>query len=818
VNELFWFVEEMNKEENHYQVLGVDLNASMEKITKAYRKQALLLHPDRNSSPNATEMFKVLQKAYEILSNDTTRNEYNGNMDFDNDDDNDILFDDHGDHAQLHMGKKWSEDFVEKIDNWTNEYQHLNICDNFREELTTVLKDTLEQFGDYFDADEKINKYNMCQTCKQSFLSLDDHEYQVTKSYKKLFEVSQNASISKKTALVEIDKQLKKSLKPSIWNWIPAVFPTEYAYLWSSPEWQCIQTMIDQIKEPIQILESTSFIDGSSIYIIEDSDKYRQHENVATNLIKASCYPYLLEAHIIEEIKTILSDVYKSYINDTKSKSPDVNRMTTATRVPFFDESILSNNHQQLLNKYINMDDFYYTVQKSLRPPPNNAQRNCTDCRKKFSMFRHRHPCQMCGTMQCCDCQLCEKVPHLGYTGPVMICRPCATQRLLVINKTIYDCLRQAIQMGTAKCLNIYLALLQHFTMEDLKSYYRQSGDYFFQLQNYSLALQCYYYTKIEYNELLNIITIACLRENYSLAVTCIEMITKLYDKNRKLLLEKVAEYHTLSKSSVNDSYTYAIISLLFSAQAKANCQNILSKCIDFDEAGNHDVCLLYLLYIKSKHYASVNWKQVGEDFLQANKFQLAIFCFHAAKLAINNWIQHLDLLCSQGQYSTVALMLTLINKMMHQHLVKVDKTRNSVIFFLSQILLSRHEQLQDWINYAALLMQQNADSIRIIWCLVFICARFNSNWINLKNNYYSRKQREQVLLCCKMEQTVDTNDGVLLTFSGDIFQTNPSLAMELLSTLNIEWKILGDHYFNEKKYEQALTCYLKSNTNNINK
>ncbi|CAF3752692.1 unnamed protein product [Rotaria sp. Silwood1] len=85
--------------------------------TQAYRKQAPLLQLDRSSDPNATEMFKVLQKAYETLSNEATRNEYNTNQDFDNDgdDDNGVLFDDHSERAQLHMGKKWSENFVEKI-------------------------------------------------------------------------------------------------------------------------------------------------------------------------------------------------------------------------------------------------------------------------------------------------------------------------------------------------------------------------------------------------------------------------------------------------------------------------------------------------------------------------------------------------------------------------------------------------------------------------------------------------------------------------------------------------------------------------------
>ncbi|CAF5088727.1 unnamed protein product, partial [Rotaria socialis] len=80
-----------------------DPSASMKTIAQAYRKQALVLHPDRNSDPHATEMFKVLQKVYETLANEVTRNEYNANMDLDDnddDDDNDVIFGKHSERAQ----------------------------------------------------------------------------------------------------------------------------------------------------------------------------------------------------------------------------------------------------------------------------------------------------------------------------------------------------------------------------------------------------------------------------------------------------------------------------------------------------------------------------------------------------------------------------------------------------------------------------------------------------------------------------------------------------------------------------------------------
>ncbi|NLA48398.1 MAG: molecular chaperone DnaJ [Bacteroidales bacterium] len=62
---------------DYYDVLGVSKNASKEDIKKAYRKQALKYHPDKNpGDKKAEENFKEAAEAYEILSNDEKRSRY----------------------------------------------------------------------------------------------------------------------------------------------------------------------------------------------------------------------------------------------------------------------------------------------------------------------------------------------------------------------------------------------------------------------------------------------------------------------------------------------------------------------------------------------------------------------------------------------------------------------------------------------------------------------------------------------------------------------------------------------------------------------
>ena len=62
--------------QDYYKILGVSKTATDKEIKSAYRKLALEYHPDRNKTKEASEKFKEVTKAYEVLGDSQKRQTY----------------------------------------------------------------------------------------------------------------------------------------------------------------------------------------------------------------------------------------------------------------------------------------------------------------------------------------------------------------------------------------------------------------------------------------------------------------------------------------------------------------------------------------------------------------------------------------------------------------------------------------------------------------------------------------------------------------------------------------------------------------------
>ncbi|OWR48789.1 DnaJ-22 [Danaus plexippus plexippus] len=64
------------KGKDPYSILGVSVSCSDEDIKRYYRRQAFLVHPDKNQQPGAEEAFKILQHAFDLIGEPERREAY----------------------------------------------------------------------------------------------------------------------------------------------------------------------------------------------------------------------------------------------------------------------------------------------------------------------------------------------------------------------------------------------------------------------------------------------------------------------------------------------------------------------------------------------------------------------------------------------------------------------------------------------------------------------------------------------------------------------------------------------------------------------
>jgi signal recognition particle receptor subunit beta len=70
----------MRVERNYYEVLGVDRNVDLEGLKEAKKRKVLDTHPDKNPGKNSSAEFRLVIKAYQVLSNPEERALHNRSL------------------------------------------------------------------------------------------------------------------------------------------------------------------------------------------------------------------------------------------------------------------------------------------------------------------------------------------------------------------------------------------------------------------------------------------------------------------------------------------------------------------------------------------------------------------------------------------------------------------------------------------------------------------------------------------------------------------------------------------------------------------
>lgn len=161
---------------DYYEILGISKGATKDEIKKAYRKQALKYHPDKNpGDKDAEEKFKEAAEAYEVLSNDDKRARYDqfghagmngggfgggfsGGMTMED------IFSSFGDIFGDAFGGAFGSRRGGGRSRGVNKGSNLRL----------KVKLTLEEFAHGAEKRVKVNKYVTCTTCHGSGAALDN--------------------------------------------------------------------------------------------------------------------------------------------------------------------------------------------------------------------------------------------------------------------------------------------------------------------------------------------------------------------------------------------------------------------------------------------------------------------------------------------------------------------------------------------------------------------------------------------------------------------------------------------------------------------
>lgn len=165
---------------DYYEILGVNQNASLDEIKKAYRKMAMKYHPDRNKDdPSAEEKFKESAEAFDVLKDPDKRARY-----------------DRFGHSGLHSGGFQEQDFHNiNIEDIFSRFSDIFGGDIFGgdifgggrarsrsqrgvgqtgDDLKIRLKLTLEEIAFGTEKTLKVKKHITCKHCKGTGAETDE--------------------------------------------------------------------------------------------------------------------------------------------------------------------------------------------------------------------------------------------------------------------------------------------------------------------------------------------------------------------------------------------------------------------------------------------------------------------------------------------------------------------------------------------------------------------------------------------------------------------------------------------------------------------
>ena len=748
-----------------YTILGVNPSASEDVIRKAYKKRVLEWHPDKNlNNPVAESLFKILQKAYETLSDKQSKEKYDTRHQNNDADDSppqrDLL--------QLPSNNCLSNIYKSKIDQWMEEYSSIQFVDNYEEEISSIILSILEKYQ--VDVQNPIEQ---CPTCHEFVENKDEHMKMKSKDYMSyLEEYAQDFN----TAM--------RSLSSKGWNWQPITPPPSSMSrkLLENTKWENLNEIIGKMSIVHNTFTSKDNSEETFYQLLQEIDP--QIERIARDLASVNTP---LPSFDVAHLKQLIDSENKTHLSGTHENEKHRGYGQICL--------IRDKNHPILKHLY------YDVSQQVFSDRTNIKSSHCSNCRVKFHFFHRKEFCRMCSKQICKKCILWQTCRHLGHVFPVTICQSCAEKKKTIIIDTITHCIDQQITSKRYEYLSEYLALLKTYGFHD-DEFYKSIARRLLGNQQFPLALQHAEYIRQSENEWLSLAETMVHENAYHETATCFQMIANQFNRGDQYWISLGDKYR---QEGVHIALQWKSMKLAILAyrQAALSFDGILRKAAS--ELNTHARCLLvrYVAHVNKRTLDQ--WKADGIlRVTKQHRRSVGICCLHLAQLSISGWTEILQNLIDDSEYNSAATLLhTLNSKTVEGILINANP---AVRFFCEErnkTELSIIDRLESFLE------SENINDISAIAALVHIQKK-DYVWHTLEQRYLSEpKQYNKAMICHQIQSKLN------LPISSDWIDqgilNHCSIAFEFKDTENCNWLDIGDKYLQMKNYEIALQCYCRA-------